>query len=988
MNTSNYPMQRFAFSGRVLVSALLVAIGLVAAPVQAQSSANGTITGTVSNAGTGAYLEGAAVEISSLHRRVLTDSTGGFTINDVPPGEREVIATYAGLNPVRKVVTVEAGQRASSNLELSSPVYQLKTLTVVGEREGNAAALTQQRNADNVVNVVSVDAYGNVADGNIGNFLQRLPGIATNKSGEGEITGLMLRGAPPNLSMVSLDGTRLAAAVTGGGANSGDRSPDISRIPAELIKQVEVNKALTPDMDADGIGGSVNLTTKSAFDFRQRYVNYRVAYSLNTYRDGNPWQPFYTLTAMDKFGAKQKLGVAFTGSYNKVVNPVDRVQTQYLEADMRNTTARLLDDTLTREKSGLGLKLEYRFDDTAAVWLNSFYTRSHVTSLRNNWQVVAGGSRRIADYSRVSRAAMEAGTAARDSLNQTAGVAPGFTDTYTELLSASLINQPANIGPAISDQFNFEAGGRKAWGDLEVTAKITYSPAQTTNDSSVASFTLPGIGVSVDTSGDLPVFKQLYGPNIWAGSDFSKYTMNYQYQPASAEEELYGTQIDLKRDFNRGRIPVQFKTGFKARRQHRTSVSNNPRWNYVGPDGVLGKNKTSGLNDDDLARFVTGPGYALYNGFYPSVDQVDVSLVQKAFVDHPEYFKSSGAVNDVRNTPTSEITEDVLAGYVMAKADLTQTLSVLGGVRFEDTSDDAIGTFTTNTSPVVTTTSRSGGYRNFFPSVHLNYTPLPNLRLRAAYTYTMARPAISSITPTTTVTDSSTTGGLGTVTQNNINLKPQFSTNYDFMAEYYLKSVGVFSAGLFRKDITDFIATFRRDIPSGEDNGFNGDYAGYVLNTSTNLGTAKIEGFELNYSQQLTGLPKPFNGLSIFGNYTHIKTSGSYDNGATVLANFVPETSNAGLSYSFRGLGLRVAYNYKSAYLLTYSPTPIQSAYQTEDATVDVNVQYQIRPWLTVYMDATNIFNKAPNTYSLNDGRIYVQPVYGTKVTFGFSGRF
>ena len=328
MNTSNYPMQRFAFSGRVLVSALLVAIGLVAAPVQAQSSANGTITGTVSNAGTGAYLEGAAVEISSLHRRVLTDSTGGFTINDVPPGERAVIATYAGLNPVRKVVTVEAGQRASSNLELSSPVYQLKTLTVVGEREGNAAALTQQRNADNVVNVVSVDAYGNVADGNIGNFLQRLPGIATNKSGEGEITGLMLRGAPPNLSMVSLDGTRLAAAVTGGGANSGDRSPDISRIPAELIKQVEVNKALTPDMDADGIGGSVNLTTKSAFDFRQRYVNYRVAYSLNTYRDGNPWQPFYTLTAMDKFGAKQKLGVAFTGSYNKVVNPVDRVQTQ------------------------------------------------------------------------------------------------------------------------------------------------------------------------------------------------------------------------------------------------------------------------------------------------------------------------------------------------------------------------------------------------------------------------------------------------------------------------------------------------------------------------------------------------------------------------------------------------------------------------------------------------------------------------------------
>jgi len=988
MNTLIPPLQQFVLFQRRLIAVILMVSYALTIPAFAQTRALSSITGTVSNAGTSALLEGALIELPGVNRTTLTDATGAYAVNDLPPGEYELVVSYAGLDPQRKVVTVSAGQRATASFDLNSSVYQLKKLTVVGEREGNAAAFTQQRNADNSKNVVSIDAYGNVADGNIGNFLQRLPGVATNKSGEGEITGLMLRGAPPNLSMVSLDGTRLAAAVTGGGANSGDRSPDISRIPAELIKQVEVNKALTPDMDADGIGGSVNLTTKSAFDFKERYINYRVAQSLNTYRDGNPWQPFYTLTAMDKFGTKQKLGVAFTGSYNKVVNPVDRVQTQYAELDMRNTTARLLDDVLTRERTGLGLKFEYRFDETAAVWFNTFYTKLHVTSQRNNWQVVAGGARRIADYSRVSRKTIESGTAARDSLNQTAGVAPGFTDTYTELLSASLINQPAIIGPAVSDQFNFDVGGRKAWGDLELVARLTYSPADTANNSAVASFTLPGIGVSVDTSGDLPVFKQIYGPSIWAGSDFSKYTMNYQYQPAEAHEELYTAQLDLRRAFHQGRFPIELKAGVKARRQHRTSVSNNPRWNYVGADGVMGRNSATGINDDNLQQFVSGASYALYNGLYPAFDKADASLVQQAFIDHPEYFKNSGAVNDIRNTPNSEITEDVLASYVMAKVALTNKFALLGGVRLEDTTDDAVGTFATNASKVVTTTSRSGGYRDFFPGIHATYTPIPDLKIRASYTYTMARPSISNITPTTTVTESAVAGGLGTVTQNNINLKPQYSTNYDIMAEYYFEPVGIFSAGVFRKNITDFIATFRSEIPDGNDNGFNGEYAGYTLNTSTNLGTARIEGYELNYSQQLTKLPKPFNGLGVFANYTHIKTTGSYDNGATALANFVPETSNAGFSYTYRGVTARLAYNYKSAYLLTYSPTPQSAVYQTEDATVDVNAQYQIRPWLTLYVDATNIFNKAPNMYSLNDGRVYVNPVYGTKVTFGISGRF
>jgi iron complex outermembrane recepter protein len=193
---------------------------------------------------------------------------------------------------------------------------------------------------------------------------------------------------------------------------------------------------------------------------------------------------------------------------------------------------------------------------------------------------------------------------------------------------------------------------------------------------------------------------------------------------------------------------------------------------------------------------------------------------------------------------------------------------------------------------------------------------------------------------------------------------------------------------VFRKDITDFIATFSSVIPDGANNGFNGAYSGYTLRTSTNLGTAQIEGYELNYSQQLTALPKPFDGLSVFGNYTHLKTTGSYDNGATALANFVPETVNAGVSYTLRRVSVQGVYSYKSPYLVSYSPTPISSTYQTVDQTFDAHVQYQFRPWLSAYVDVVNIFNHAPSTYSVDQTRIYIWNVWGTQLTVGFNGRF
>src|SRR5688572_19703132 len=121
----------------------------------------GTLTGTVSNAATSNSLEGARVELPKLGLTALTDNTGRFVLA-VPAGVHEVVVTYIGLDAMRGEVTVASGQRAVRDFDLTTGIYMLQAFKVTGEREGDALALTAQRNADNVKNIVAMDSYGNL----------------------------------------------------------------------------------------------------------------------------------------------------------------------------------------------------------------------------------------------------------------------------------------------------------------------------------------------------------------------------------------------------------------------------------------------------------------------------------------------------------------------------------------------------------------------------------------------------------------------------------------------------------------------------------------------------------------------------------------------------------------------------------------------------------------------------------------------------------
>ena len=375
----------FRFKWRSLRATGFFVAGLVLLlPARAQTAGTGTINGTVRNEGTGDFLEGAEVRIVGTERVTTTQRDGSFAFAGVPAGRQQLRAFYTGLDVQEKAVVVTAGQTAVVPLALNAAIYKLETFSVAGQREGNAAAITRQRTAENIKSVVSMDAYGNVADGNIGNFLQNLTGVAVTKEA-GDIVGIGLRGAPPELNSVTLDGTRTAGATTGF-SPQGDRAPLIDQVPSELIKEIEITKGNTPDQSADSLGGTVNLVTKSAFDFKQRVITYRLGVNLNTYRDGSfvrgdhgwvdsgKYGPTAALTYLDTFGADRKWGVALSSSFSQTINTRDRVQMTRPNVDnLISTRARQLNDIDTRVRAGISGKLEYRLDETLRVGLGASF---------------------------------------------------------------------------------------------------------------------------------------------------------------------------------------------------------------------------------------------------------------------------------------------------------------------------------------------------------------------------------------------------------------------------------------------------------------------------------------------------------------------------------------------------------------------------------------------------------------------------------------
>jgi TonB-dependent receptor len=253
-------------------------------------------------------LEGARVVLQGTGRELRTDSLGAYQFDNVPAGRLVLSVSYTGLNTLDVPVVFSPGAPARRDIGLTADIYMLNKFVVSSEREGNAQAITLQRQSDGVKSILSADAFGSLA-GNPADLVVRMPGVEGETVG-GDYRYIRVRGMNHNLLTVTMDGNRVAEATSAGTT----REFQFGKTNADTIERIEVVKSPTPDMDGDSIGGNMNMVTKSAFDSspeRRIGLSTGVIWRPSDARD-YPRQN-YSLSYSEVFGGK--LAVALNAAY-------------------------------------------------------------------------------------------------------------------------------------------------------------------------------------------------------------------------------------------------------------------------------------------------------------------------------------------------------------------------------------------------------------------------------------------------------------------------------------------------------------------------------------------------------------------------------------------------------------------------------------------------------------------------------------------------
>jgi iron complex outermembrane receptor protein len=969
--------------------ALLIAwLGLAASSAQTLHAAdvNGTgagpqtgiVTGYVSNAATRSYLEGAKVSAQGAKQAVFTDRLGRYQIA-LPRGSETLIVTYTGLDSKNVLVSVTAGQTSSQDIELTSEIYALEKFTVSGVREGNAMAIMRQKQAPNVKNIVSSDAFGNMAAGNIGDFLQRLPGITGVTVGN-EVRAVQIRGIDPSLNSVTMDGNRLAASQSAGLG----RRFEFEQASLGLIETIEVTKAPTPDMDADSIGGNVNLITKSAFD---RAVKRYFAYSIGgTYAMRYPLKskdpirepiegigPSLSLTYADRLGKDERIGIKLIGSYH-VQDGGEVYATQTYEGKLDepyfspNITSPYFAGA-TRSRLALGGKVDYKVSSNTIATLNLAY----------NWFHEDNDSR--------SR-----------SLNAAANVAsfaPGYSGNLVEILplATSSSTLQGNTNDKSGRTYQLSPSVKHRLPGLDLDYGLSFSNSETYYDHSpynrhhaahpkgTVSMVLPNVGWKIDRtkSREYPLITQTAGPDIYDLSNYRNMILT-QGDRGGADTVMSG-RLDLKKNFETT-APAFVKVGGNVRRQERTVWNNARRYNYAGPDGVInsGDEMLGQFVDRELEKYSDG-----YLGYRPQPWPGTKGVTNHILANPGLWTEDLLYARNSNLGGNRTIKETVMSSYIMGNVQIND-LSILGGVRVEKTETDAQGPL--QVAGVYTgRQSATGEYRKIFPGLHFKYMPAGGLVARASYSTSVGRPGFGGIIPLDQINDVSRS-----INRSNPGLKPQFANNFDLSAEYYFEPVGLLSVSLFLKEITDFQFTDSSVlVPIGADNGYNGEYANYRVSTPRNGGNARYRGIEFAYQQQFRFLPGLWRNFGVNINYTYLQTQGNYGGSVATdkLAGFVPRIANIGLDYIQSRWSFRLSAVWRGDHLSGINANAALLRYQRPRTQVDLKTKYNLSSRLGFFCDLENLTRAEENwEYYGNESRPGTVNRLAPKVVAGLQGTF
>ena len=872
---------------RFLILATLAfsfALGAHRTPAQARK---GTITGMVSDK-SGGVLKGAQITLEPQGQRVASDVLGQFHINDLEPGKYTLTVTYVGFSAFTKEVEVPAGQSMNVDATMELERQDLQILVTAERPSAEVEAVNVERTADNIVQVLPAEVIRSLPNANMADALGRLPSITLERD-EGEGKYVQVRGTEPRLTNTMIDGMNVPS------PESGVRQIKFDSIPADIVESVQINKTLQANMDGDGIGGSVNLITKTASD--------QPTISLSGMGGYTPIVNGRGLvetagTIGQRFGSKKRFGALIGGTYDwngrgiDDLEPVADVATLPGGATQRYfESADIREYRYYRSRWGLGGSLDYKLGEGSNLYAHGLFSNFKnygdrwVYSLTDNTPGIQllGSNGCDTDSNGITTASC-------------AGV-PSFNNQIRrpDISIASVLIGGKHDLTSIWFNWNVSAGrsdlinqgdGSASFDSTLSNSACQFDPAATTN--------------SYEPQWNQACFSEAYNTSNYA---LSRLRINHGL---SAQLNLQADGAIGKR-YHIGSHLATFEFGGKFRNAHKFDdsyqITTSPN------DGV----------SIPIAQFpsvLTNNNY--YSGAYHLGPNPSYQSVQ-AFADaNPSQFTTTSSQGT--DTSNYDLVEKVSAGYLMNTIDFSSKFRLVAGVRFEAT-NLRTRSFDTNVDPPTFTVDANGSYLKVLPSVAVRYAITPSTNVRVSYARGLSRPDPQDIAQAVTFSTSGSPGNQkNLVTLGNPNLKAETGDNIDVLLEHYLNPFGLVSIGYFYKNLTDpivtqsFILTNFQPIPTEPPGTF-------TATQPINAGSAWINGVELAYLERLTFLPGPLKGLGISANYSYTTSRASGLPGRSDhprLLRDAPNTWNISPTYDMGRFSVRLGLSYNQTNITSY----------------------------------------------------------------------
>lgn len=913
-----------------LVLLLSTLSGNMLADEKANVVKQGTVRGRIIDTGK-QTLPGATIYIEKLRTGVTSDVNGFYTLPNLMPGTYTVKVSYVGYTPVEMKITIPEGKTLERDVTLNEGM-ELQEVVVGGAFQGQRRAINSQKNSLGITNVVSADQVGKFPDSNIGDALKRISGINVQYD-QGEARFGQVRGTSADLSSVTINGNRVPSA-------EGDtRNVQLDLIPADMIQTIEVSKVVTADMDGDAIGGSINLVTKNSPYKRTITATAGSGYNWIS----NKAQLNLGLTYGDRFFDK-KLGLILSASYQNA--PSGSYDTEFAWKEDEDGKAYVNDYQIrqyfvTRERQSYSAALDWDINPNNKLMFKGIFNN------RNDWE----------NRYRTTLKDLEPDGKATVRVQTKAGT-------------------PDNRNARLERQrtMDFALGGEHLFGIMEMDWNASYATASEYRPNErYIDFQLKKQQFDIDLSDE----RQPYATPK-AGSTM---TLNDQFGLKELTEQQQDIQEkDLKFNVNfKASLSNSSKLRFGAKIVSKTKEKVVDFYEYtpLDEDAFMEKSLQNTVNQS-TDKFMPSKKYQTgtfaSNEYTGSLDLNNPSLFDK------EQVQEELAGN-------FEAHETVTSGYVRFDQRFAKNVNLMAGLRVENTNLKYTGrTYDDEADLTTKTDEKTNSYINLLPSLLLKWDVNEEFKVRASYTQTLSRPKYSALVPSINIKRSD-----NEVTIGNSDLKPTLSYNFDLSADYYFKSIGLVSAGVFYKKIDDFIVN---QVATNYD--FNGTVYNRFIQPK-NAGSADLLGVELAYQRDFGFIAPALKHVGFYGTYTYTYTNvnnfnfeGREDEKGLKLPGSPEHTANASLYFEKGGFNVRMSYNFASSFIDEMGETAFYDRYYDAVGYMDINASYTFGKKLktTFYAEANNLLNQPLRYYQGTKDRTMQAEYYGVKVNAGVKINF